>query len=168
MRDRYLWKNKKLSKKIVLLKSFPISAQTITESRILLFVINMMVQGALFYAILYFVPSSIHSMLSGAEYIQFALFWYGYSLVCGSLYTYLEVSLQERKYLYVTSSMIFIFLGLPFAFWYFNRHIVFSSIQLVQHYGLLAPLFSLVIGLLAITFFRAKGIKRLQIRDIYV
>jgi hypothetical protein len=165
---RTCWRNKKLSKKAQFLKSFPISARDTIEGKFVLLGFHMLVQNGLYFLILFLVPSPLHDMLNTVQFFEFTLMWLGYSLVCGSLYIYMEVTLREKKYVLTCLSFVISIIMLLTLFWLLDIHVVKASIDLIVKIGALASLGSLIIAASAALVMRNMSIKRLQRRDIYV
>jgi hypothetical protein len=162
------WRSKSLTKKAMFLKSYPISAHATIQGKMLLMVLNILIQNGIFFLILWLIPSELQQMMSSMEFLEFILMWSGYSLVCGSTYVYMETSLRERHYLIGCIGIGIIILGVLGLMWSFDIHLVKVSIQFVQQYGVNSPLILFVLGAVTFIIMRIKSIQRLQSRDFYV
>lgn len=162
------WRTKSFSKKAIFLKSFPISAREMIESKLLHMVIHVFVQGGLFFSMIIFVPSPIHQMLNTPQFLEFVLMWFGFAFVWGSIYVYLEISLSERTYLLVCIGVALLFTLVTLVGWLMNYPIVQHTMGWIRHYGAGATLISLGIGILFLYRIRALGIKKIHTRDLHL
>ncbi|WP_010277007.1 ABC-2 transporter permease [Paenibacillus senegalensis] len=138
------WKKAPITKKLMFLKSMPISAKEIIGSRVLYFLITFIFYGTVFFSVLGYVWLREGNALS--EFVIFALVWLSYGLAVGSFYLWMEITQGEKIY-FISS---FIIIGIFILLTVLLRLAGFSLYDLIidgtKTYGFILPLCTIPIA----------------------
>ncbi|KAB8134751.1 hypothetical protein F9U64_11485 [Gracilibacillus oryzae] len=154
-------------KRMALYRILPISTKVLVRSRMFIMLFTLITLSIVFYTTLAIVLSdAFYQVVSLPLYIQFALFWFGFSLAFGSVFVFIEYG-TNGKMLYIFSFLygisIFAFIVL---FNLINKSsFVLLILENMQQYSLILLLIIWALGIISYNVWEMLLRKRLNKRD---
>ncbi len=158
------WQNTYLSR-LLFMRKLPVSAGRFVASRVIL-----MLFALILYAPAFFLPAYFLSDLGalGTSYLWFCGVWTGYSLIGSGLCLLFELTVNGRVYILIsfsfTASLIVI---LALLEWTVDLSLVGRTAQLVQSYGAIPAIISILAGGAALALLSRLTARRIAKRNLY-
>lgn len=157
------------TQRLFFLQSLPISVNAIVLSRFLLLGLSHIGNLSLFLVLPYIAAESYRALLSPGQFILFMLIWFGYSLILGSMYHYLELSTSGQTLFWwgfgLTLFLAVIVLVVSTILQAFDTSIVLFTLRLAQG-GSLYPLLIFVTGIAGAFLWKTATQNRIEKRDL--
>ncbi|MNI15200.1 hypothetical protein D3C73_684920 [compost metagenome] len=171
MTRRYFHVGKKdsFTKQLAYLKLLPLSTKVIVGSRMIQFLITLLIMTSFFF-IAYYTLLKIgnNKILMEIPYIPFALFWMGYAMIAGSLNLYWELGVSGKAYLRNCIIMCFPYVAISVGMWFWLENSFWlESIRWVQGYGVLLSLSMVLVGVICLTISSKLLQNKLDRRDLH-
>lgn len=160
------WKRNTISKKLVLMRSLPITVVEIVLSRVAVLLMTLVIIGFCFFSVIYGLGQWGALPLSGTEYIRFVFIWLGYALACGGFYMYMEFALKEKVYVIWCFILVIGFILIAAGLQWVGINLVEGSMELAQHYGIAIPLISVLSGSLILAGCSWISVRKLERREL--
>ncbi|SHN30496.1 hypothetical protein [Gracilibacillus kekensis] len=154
-------------KRMALYRSLPISMDVLIRSRILSMLVIFIIMSSAFYTIIFLMlPDSFFYNVEASQFLRFALTWFGYALVLGSVNTYIEFGTNGRVlYIFPLLFLIVIVLVRVACSNIWNMGVVEASILLVSRYSNIIVIATIILGVLGCVTISRMLKKRLLTRD---
>ncbi|WP_442602898.1 hypothetical protein [Paenibacillus sp. KN14-4R] len=164
------WKTDTFTKEVSWLKLMPISSKQIVISKFIKFTILIVALDTILFCLLYTVK--LNGVLdfygvTGLEFIQMALVIIGYSMLTGSLYMWMEMSLSGKWYfilnliILIIGTILLIVFGLKISVWEFIA-------DQVKTYSWIAPGVMILLGIVAMIGAGKIIESTMNRRDLYI
>jgi hypothetical protein len=154
------------SSRLILLRSLPISAQSLVASRALCMLFAFVLNVPAFFG-----PAFLLSDLGelGASYLSFVCVWIGYCLLASGLWLLCELTVSHKVYTQIYFGLATALMAvLALLEWTLDLSLVGRMAELAQSYGAVLAVFSVLAGAAAFALMSRVTILRLETRDISV
>ncbi len=148
------------------MRKLPVSAGNLVASRVI-----SMLFALILYALAFFLPAFFLSdlrELGTSTYLYFCGVWIGYSLLGSGVCLLLEFTSSGKVYILIsfgfTASLMFV---LALLEWNVNLSLVGRTAKLVQSYGALPAIISIVAGGAALALLSRLTVSRIQKRNLF-
>ncbi|MFM9278239.1 hypothetical protein [Paenibacillus jiagnxiensis] len=84
------------------LRLLPVGAKTVVASRIQQAIIAFLMNGAIYFVVMFLFVEPFRMIRSPGFYVAFALTWIGYGMIVSSLYMYVEFLVKGKTYFWLT------------------------------------------------------------------
>ena len=153
------------SERLIFLRSLPISAETLVLGRLMSMCPALLLNTPAFFVPMYWI-SDLSEL--GWNFFWFVAVWIGYSFIGTGISLLAEFTISNRVYLRATFIGTFLlFFGLIALEFIVNLAAVSRIAGLVQTYGPLPALASILLGAAALVFLARTTIRRVERRDLY-
>jgi hypothetical protein len=151
------------SSRLLFLRYLPIPAGSLVGSRALCMLFALVLGAPALFLPAYFL-TDLGEL--GASYLPFCGVWIGYSLLASGLCLLFEFTLSGRVYALISSGFAAsLIAALALLEWMVNLSLVERTAHLVQSYGALPAIFSILAGGAAFALFSRLTTRRLEKRD---
>ncbi|MEF3313721.1 hypothetical protein PV433_33055 [Paenibacillus sp. GYB004] len=141
---RSYWLSDVFTKKLLYLRSLPISTKELVWARYVQIGINLLIMSAILFIPLYFI-SLLDDILTVTEYISFAVLWMCVGACSSMVFAYKELSGSGKSYFWFCMISVAGYMAVSGLCWYWNFGLVEHSVIFAQKAGLLAAVVCLVI-----------------------
>jgi hypothetical protein len=149
-------------------RALPIPNQVVIVYRVIQIFLAYIVNGIVFFGLMYFVIESADIQLSIIEYMAFALTWIGYGIMISGAYMYFEFSNNGKGYF--KSTLLFLVGAVVAAgiIKLFGGNMLLCSIALANRWSMLSPLmWGMLVGATAsLILFSKLTERKLRTRDL--
>ncbi|MRN55478.1 hypothetical protein [Paenibacillus monticola] len=162
------WSEDPYTKTLAYFRSMPIPSAVILCKRKFQAVLAFVLNGGLFFVLMYILSSHLRIELSLSSYLSFALSWVGLGLVLTGVYISMELLVSGRAYFWLTILIVLLSMGSTFLIWLAGGNLFLYSISYSQEWGLLSPIMwgMLLLGMISVQLFSKWTIHRLKSRDL--
>lgn len=156
-----------LSKRMALYRMLPIPIKVLSRSRIIVAVITLMIMLSIFYAVLFLaLPKEALHFVSFSKWVLFCLIWFGYALALSGSIPYVESGMSTKAiYVFSFVNLILLIAFLVVIYFISDRSLVEWSFVILESWGLIAAIVSLLVGCLGLHGWRIALERRLVNRD---
>lgn len=158
------WLSDVFTKKLLYLRSLPISTKELVWARYVQIGINLLLMSAIYFIPFYFV-SILGDMLTVTEFISFVVLWMCVGACSTIVFAYKELSGSGKSYFWFCMISVAGYMLVSGLGWYLNFGLVEHSVVLVQKIGLLAAIGCLVITVLWGWFWSKLTIDKIRRRE---
>lgn len=88
------------------LRLLPVGAKTVIASRIQQAIIAFLMNGAIYFVVMFLFVEPFRMMRSPGFYVAFALTWIGYGMIVSSLYMYVEFLVKGKTYFWLSLAIM--------------------------------------------------------------
>jgi hypothetical protein len=146
--------------RLTLLRSLPISAESLVASRALCMLFAFVINVPAFFGPAFFLSDL------GASYLPFACVWIGYCLLASGLWLLLELTVSREVYTRIYFGLAAALIAvLALLEWKIDLRLVGRMAELAQSYGAVLAVFSVLAGAAAFAFMSRMSIRCLETRD---
>lgn len=155
------------SKRIAFYRLLPIPIQTLALSKTLVMLFTLVLMSVVFYTILFItLTEQFFELIPPANFLHFALLWFGFSLAFGGVNTYIEYGTSGKTLFIFPFIFVGIILGISFYLQITEEHgIVAGSLIYVLEYGKMLAIVSIILGIVGSIFWHKMLLWRLRVRD---
>ena len=157
------WQDTHLAR-LLFMRELPISTESLVASRVL-----SMLFALVLYAPAFFVPAFFLSDLGalGASYLWFCGVWIGYGLLGSGLCLLFELTVNGKVYILISVGFsVSLMIVLALLEWTVNLSLVGRTAQLVQTYGALPAILSILAGGGALALLSRLTARRIEKRNL--
>jgi hypothetical protein len=167
-RSMKYWSEDSYTRSLAYLRSMPIPSAVILCKRKVQAFFAFVLNGTLFFGLMYAISSHLRIELSLSLYFAFALTWVGFGLVLTGVYISIELLVSGKAYLWFTMLIVLLSLGSTQLIGLAGGNLFLYSISYSQEWGLLSPLMwgMLLLGIISVQLFSKWTIYRLKSRDL--
>ena len=167
-RSMKYWSEDSYTKMLVYLRTLPIPAAVILSRRKLQGVGSFILNGTLFFGIVYLLGENFRTELAVPSYIAFAITWLGFGFMVSGLYIFIEYLFSGKAYLWLTLLIVVLSWGISFLVTLGGGNLFLYSISYSKEWGLLSPIMwgSLLLGTISVQLFSKWTIHRLKSRNL--
>lgn len=162
------WSEDPYTKTLAYFRSMPIPSTVILCKRKFQVFLAFVLNGGLFFGLMYVISSQLRIELSLSSYLSFAFSWVGFGLVVTGIYISMELLVSGRAYFWLTVLIVLLSMGSTLLIWQGGGNLFLYSISYSQEWGLLSPLMwgMLLLGMISVHLFSKWTIHRLKSRDL--
>ncbi|MFB5676549.1 hypothetical protein ACE3NQ_15820 [Paenibacillus terreus] len=88
------------------LRLLPVGAKTVVASRIQQAIIAFLMNGAIYFVLMFLFVEPFRMIRSPGFYVAFALTWIGYGMIMSSLYMYVEFLVKGKTYFWLSLAIM--------------------------------------------------------------
>lgn len=147
----------------------PISVRTVLRSRLIQLGMAMLLNGSLFYSVLYLVMYLMNSMvLDFGAFLVFCFTWTGYSLLINGLFIFGELLMSGKMYLGLAFLLMLLLGGVAIVMNLFDVNLLVFILECSRRYAIWSPMMwcSLAVGGLGLTSLLSLTRRKLSQRDL--
>ncbi|MEK4045330.1 hypothetical protein NSU18_16905 [Paenibacillus sp. FSL H8-0048] len=150
------------------MRALPVPVAAVLCKRKLDTLFAVVMNGTLYFSLIYLFSPGIRAELPPASYLAFAFTWIAYSLIVAGIYIIIEFSVSGVMYFWIISSVMLLALGVSGLVYLAGGNILLATVAVSKEWGLLSPLMwgTLVLGVLSVQLFSKWTIHRLKSRDL--
>lgn len=157
------WSNPS-ERKLAFMRALPIPVSTLVGSRMISMVAALPITIPAFFLSIYLLADV---QMGVGDYIAFSVFWVGYALLWAGFNLYVEIVSGSRFYFWISFVSVALMVGLIALIDFgLDIRIGLNVVTLIDSYGFLAALASLVVGFLALMLAGRMAARGLQGREI--
>jgi hypothetical protein len=160
------WKEDPYTKKLMMWRTMPISLDQIVIGRLLQLVITILPIWFFYFLLQYVVTSSIRTQLNVGEYINYALFGLGCSVVFAVTYVFLEQGFPGKVYFVYCLSYIVLYGCIIWLLWTQHISIILSIVNAADHGNWRLTIVALLAAVVMLAAGKAAIHKRLRSRNL--
>lgn len=161
---RNYWRNDVFTKRMLFMRTLPISAKELVTARFTLMGISLAVTSAIFFIPFYFI-AAISRALSLLQFMGLVFVWISYGALMGALYISVEMLASGKTYLAVSTIGAFAYLGIAGLGWLFGFGIFSSSLEMVRSGGAILPAVSVIFAVTGVFGIMRVVEKRILTRE---
>lgn len=149
-------------------RALPIPDQIVIAYRLIQIFLAFLVNGIVFFGLMYFIIEPAQIQMSFVEYLAFALTWIGYGVLVSGLYMYFEFSTHGKGYFKSTLLFIAGVIVIAAIIKFCGGNMLLSSFELANRWSMLSPLMwgMLLAGAVSLVLFTNLTKRKLRIRDL--
>ncbi|BFH60087.1 hypothetical protein [Paenibacillus azoreducens] len=149
-------------------RALPIPDQIVIAYRLIQIFLAYLINGTVFFGLMYFILEPTQNQMSLVEYLAFALTWIGYGMIMSGLYMYLELSIHGKGYFKITMLLILGVVVVAIIIRLLGGNMLLSSFELANRWSMLSPLMwgMLLAGAVSLVLFTNLTKRKLRIRDL--
>lgn len=152
------------SERLVFLRSFPISPETIVGSRMLSLCFTLLFTVPAFFAPVYLI-TDLGQL--GSSFLWFVLIWVGYSLLGAGLWLLMEFGMRGKTYLILSfASVPLLIATVALLEWSVQLRAVERFAGLAQSHGPLAATISIIVGAIGFVVMARAATRLIENRDL--
>ncbi|QHW31201.1 hypothetical protein GZH47_10250 [Paenibacillus rhizovicinus] len=140
------WSRDSYTRKLAYWRTLPISWNAILVSRMLQHVVVLSIVSICFFATQYSLLAPMREQLAPGDFVLYVLTWYGYSMMVGATYVYLELTMKGKVYFVVCSCYLIFYALLVLILQMTDTNLVLRTIAASRHHHWLWPGVSLALG----------------------
>lgn len=150
------------------MRALPVPVAAILCKRKLDTLFAVVMNGTLYFSLIYLLSPGIRAELPPASYLAFAFTWIGYSLIIAGMYIIIEFSVSGVVYFWIISAVMLLALGISGLIYLAGGNILLFTVDVSRSWGLGSPLMwgALAAGALSMQLFSKWTIHRLKSRDL--
>lgn len=153
------------SARLAFVRSLPISVETMVLGRLISMCLALLLNAPAFFLTVYFV-SNLSDL--GWSFLWFVAVWIGYSLLGTGFYLLAEFTISGKTYTWLSFTWVLLLVvGLIFLELTVELRAVSRIAGLVESYGPLPALASVLLGAAALAILTKITIRRVERRDLY-
>lgn len=162
----YWWNTRPVTKKLIFLKSLPVSTAEIVYSRTIIFLLTVVVTGAAFFIAFNLGWQMEDVPIPLKEKISYSLVWMSYAIGIGSVYLWMELSLKEKAYFIGCFVFLGIFLMLAVILQLAGTSLIDLILEGNRQYGAIVPLASIAVSIIVCLVSVKAAVRGLERRDL--
>ena len=153
------------SKRLDFMRCLPISAASLVLGRLISMCFSLLLNAPALFVTVYLL-SNLNGL--GWSYLWFAAVWVGYSLIGAGLWLLGEFTISGKTYTWLSIAWAFLLLPVLIALEAaVELRLVTKIAELVQTYGPLPALASILLGAAVLVLLTKTTIRRVERRDLY-
>lgn len=155
------WKEDSYTRKMALWRILPISSRQIALGRIIQLSVVLFCAHLVYFILQFVLVRSMGAELSVVTFIQYAVFWFGYSLTIAIIYVYWEIGHSGKTYFFSNLIYIAVLLIVTVCFTTFNGGtMVASTLHAIEDGSWWLPIIAIAVCVIAILI----GVNRIENR----
>lgn len=141
---RTYWSHDTFSKRVLFLRTMPIRVEELVLGRFQTLLVSLLSISIIFFGALYFI-AGFRDRLDLLQYVEWIILWLCFGIIMGGFYVYAELGGSGKRYMLVCSVggigtiLLAVVAGMT------GLGIVIKSVELVERFGILVPLLSLLL-----------------------
>lgn len=153
---------------LVYLRSLPISPKVIMSYRYIQMFTAFIINGVIFFSIMYGISDQLRLEMSIGTYICFALTWIGYALAISGIFIHLELMYSGRRYFWLSMALMGIVVVIGIIIRLLGGNLLLYTVRVTKEWGILSPVMwgALVIGILCLFILGKFTLGKLQNRNL--
>ncbi|MBW7476889.1 hypothetical protein K0T92_19410 [Paenibacillus oenotherae] len=153
------------TRKITYFRTLPISLNAIVLARMIQSIAVSVPVAVFFYTFQYIISDELNTLLSVDQYMYFVFFWFGYSIIGGCIYVYIEQAYNGKIYFISSLLAMLLYTVIAILLWANQTEFLLWSLHAAKNEELAWPILANVSAIAALLLTGILIRRRLASRD---